>query len=499
MELMNGLGLGFATAFTPENLVFCFIGTVLGTLIGVLPGLGTLATVAMLLPLTFHLPPTGALIMLAGIFYGSQYGGSTTAILVNIPGESSSVVTCLDGHAMAKNGRAGAALAIAAIGSFVAGCIATLLIAVCGPFIAQVAQRFSAPEYFSLMVFGLVSAVILAHGSVFKAILMVLIGLLLGLVGTDINTGVPRFTFGLTFLDDGIPFIALATGLFGITEVIANAGARKRDQSISTVGSLRPTREEFRRAFPAMLRGSGLGSILGVLPGGGALLSSFASYTLEKKISKTPAEFGNGAVAGVAGPEAANNAGAQMSFVPMLTLGIPSNAVMALMIGAMMVHGIVPGPMVVHNQPTLFWGLIASMWLGNLMLLIINLPLIGIWVRFLSIPYRFLYPAIIVLCCVGVYSENNSGLDVMMTAIFAAFGYLLLKLRCEPAPLLLGFILGPMMEENFRRAMVLSRGDPGVFVTSPVSLVLLVCAVLLAISVAAPSIRRKRELAFTED
>jgi TctA family transporter len=494
------LTLGFGVALTPANLGFALIGCLVGTLVGVLPGIGPVATVAMLLPLTFYLEPVSGLIMLAGIFYGAQYGGSTTAILVNLPGETSSVVTCIDGHQMARQGRGGAALAIAALASFFAGCFSTLLIALFSPPLAQVGRSFGSPEYFSLMALGLVAAVVLAHGSVLKAIAMVVLGLLLGLVGTDGNTGGQRFTFGTIVLADGIGFVPLAVGVFGIGEIIANLMLPTEQRSIvhEKISRLWPTRQEFRDAWPAVLRGSGLGSVLGILPGGGATLSAFAAYVLEKKVARDPSRFGHGAVQGVAGPEAANNAGAQTSFIPMLTLGIPGNAVMALMIGALTIHGIQPGPQVMTERPALFWGMVASMWIGNLMLVIINLPLIGIWVQLLKVPYRLLYLAILLFCAIGVYTVNNNTFEIVLTALFGVLGYVFIRLECEPAPMLLGFILGPLMEENLRRAMRISSGDPMIFVNRPISLGLLIAALLLLILVALPAIRGKRAEVFQE-
>ena len=500
MDLLSNLALGFGVALTPANLGFALIGCLVGTMIGVLPGIGPVATVAMLIPLTFHLEPVSGLIMLAGIFYGAQYGGSTTAILVNLPGETSSVVTCIDGHQMARQGRAGAALTVAALGSFFAGCVSTLVIALFSPPLAKLGQSFGAPEYFSPMVLGLIAAVILAHGSLSKAIAMVLLGLLLGLVGTDGNTGNQRFTLGLNELADGIDFVPLAVGLFGIGEIIANLRAPEQGRSVlgDRITGWWPTRAEFRRAWPAVLRGTGLGSILGVLPGGGAVLSSFAAYVLEKKISREPERFGRGAVEGVAGPESANNAGAQTSFIPMLTLGIPGNAVMALMVGAMTIHGIQPGPQVMSERPALFWGMVASMWIGNLMLVIINLPLIGMWVQLLRVPYRMLYLAILLFSAIGVYTVNNSAFSVLLAALFGLLGYVFIRLECEGAPLLLGFVLGPLMEENLRRAMRISGGDPMIFVNRPISLGLLLAALALLAAVAVPLIRSKREEAFQE-
>ncbi|UXN67798.1 tripartite tricarboxylate transporter permease (plasmid) [Devosia neptuniae] len=500
MDLFSNLATGFNVALTVQNIGFCFIGVLLGTAVGVLPGLGPLATIAMLLPLTYSLEPVTALIMLSGIYYGAQYGGSTTAILVNLPGESSSVVTCIDGHQMARNGRAGSALAMAALGSFFAGTIGTLLVAAFSPYLSRLALSFGPAEYFSLMVLGLIAAVVLASGGLLKAVGMILIGILLGTVGTDVSSGVMRFTFGSLDLVDGFEFVAVAMGLFAFADIIANArGSNTRTLITDTVKGLWPNREEFRLAWPAVLRGTALGSVLGLLPGGGATLSSFASYTIEKKISKHPETFGKGAPAGVAAPESANNAGAQSSFIPMLTLGIPSNGVMAMMIGAMMIHDIVPGPEVMTSNAPLFWGLIASMWIGNLMLVIFNLPMIGIWVRLLRIPYAILYPAILIFSTIGLYSIANSTSAIIMGAGFALFGYLLNRLKCEPAPLLLGFILGPMMEEYLRRAMLLSRGDPAVFVTRPLSAVLLAAAVILLVTIVSPMVRKKREEVFAED
>src|SRR5215468_3174242 len=499
METLSNLAFGLSVALTWQNVLYCFIGCVLGTVVGVLPGIGPVATVAMLLPFTFGLNPAPALIMLAGIYYGAQYGGSTTAILVNIPGESSSVVTTLDGYQMARRGRAGPALGIAAIGSFIAGCIATLIIAYFAPPLAEVALKFSPAEYFSLMVFGLVAAVVLARGSLLKAIAMVCFGILLGLIGTDVNSGVIRFAFGAPELSDGIGFVALAMAFFGITDVVRNLEhGEKQEVFTSRIGSVLPTLDDLRRCFWSIVRGTGLGSLLGILPGGGALLASFAAYMFEKKVAKPPRAFGHGDIRGVAAPESANNAGAQTSFIPMLTLGIPSNPTMALMIGALMIQGIAPGPQVMTERPELFWGLIASMWIGNLMLVVLNLPLVGIWVRFLRIPYRLLFPSIIVFCCIGTYTINSNVFDVFVMAFFAIFGYLCLKLDCEPAPLILGFVLGPMMEENLRRALLISRGDLSVFVSEPISLAFLIVAALLLIVVAAPAIRSTREQALRE-
>ncbi|MDD3758630.1 MAG: tripartite tricarboxylate transporter permease [Advenella sp.] len=500
MELLEHLSLGFSVAFTLENLTYAFLGALLGTLIGVLPGIGPVPTIAMLLPLTYILPPTAGLIMLAGIYYGAQYGGSTTAILVALPGETSAVVTVLDGHAMAKNGRAGAALAIAALGSFFAGCFATVLLAAFAPPLAEVAFKFGPAEYFSLMVLGLIGAVVLASGSLPKAVCMIILGLLIGMVGTDVNSGVARFDFGIPELQDGIDFAVVAMGVFGLAEIMNNLAQKENRVDITDkIGNLYPNKQEFKESAPAVVRGTLLGSALGILPGGGAVLSSFASYTLEKKLSKNPERFGKGHPAGLAGPESANNAAAQTSFIPLLTLGIPGNAVMALMVGAMTIHNIQPGPQVMSSHPELFWGLIASMWIGNLMLVILNLPLIGLWVKLLKVPYRVLFPAILLFCTVGVYSLNYNAFDIYTMGIFGIIGYIWTKLKCEGAPLLLGLVLGPMMEENFRRALLLSRGDFLTFVERPLSLTLLLMALGLVILVALPSIRKKREETFVEE
>jgi len=502
MDLLNHLGLGFQTALSLQNLLYAFFGVVLGTLIGVLPGLGPVATIAMLLPSIYSLDATPALIMLAGIYYGAQYGGSTTAILINVPGESSSVVTAIDGYQMARRGRAGPALAAAGLGSFFAGCVGTIIIAAFAPPLTALAFKFGSAEYFSLMVLGLVGAVVLASGSLIKAIAMIVLGLLLGQINTDVISGTARFSFDIVQLGDGIGFVVIAMGVFGFGEIIANLGqpAEHREVFVKDVHGLWPTREDFKEAWPSVVRGTALGSVLGVLPGGGALLASFAAYTLEKKVVRNPSvPFGKGAIQGVAGPESANNAGAQTSFIPMLTLGIPPNAVMALMVGAMTLKGIQPGPQVMASNPELFWGLIASMWIGNLMLIVLNLPLIGIWIKLLTVPYRFLFPAIVVFCCIGTYSLNNNSFDVYMTAGFALLGYVFYKLSCEPAPLLLGFILGPMMEENLRRALLIARGDWMTFLNRPLSAGLLIAAAMLVVVVMLPSIKSKREAAFQEE
>src|SRR5499425_2628139 len=500
-DLLANLWMGFHVASNPFNILFCLLGALVGTLVGVLPGIGSVATIAMLLPITFGLPPVGALIMLAGIYYGAQYGGSTTSVLVNIPGEATSVITCLDGHQMARQGRAGPALSIAAIGSFFAGCVATVLVAALGAPLTSIALLFGPAEYFSLMVLGLIFAVVLAKGSVLKAIAMILTGLLLSMVGSDLETGAGRMTFDFAELADGIGFPNIALGVFGFAEIIRNLElpAESRELVQAKVTGLMPTRKDLIDSSGAIARGTILGSLLGILPGGGAVIASFAAYTFEKKISSNPAKFGTGAIEGVASPESANNAAAQTSFIPLLTLGIPPNAVMALMVGAMTIHGIVPGPQVMTKQPDLFWGMITSMWLGNLMLVVINLPLGGVWVRLLQVPCRFLSPAIPSFCSIGVYSINNAPFDCVITAVFGLVGYWLVKHDFEPAPMLLGFVLGPLMEENLRRAMLIARGDPTTFVTRPISGFLIGLAVLLLILAALPMIARKREEVFVEE
>ena len=500
MDLVSNLALGFSTALSPENLAFCLIGVLLGTLIGVLPGIGATATIAMLLPITFKLEPVSSLIMLAGIYYGAQYGGSTTAILINMPGESSSAVTAIDGYQMARKGRAGAALSIAALGSFFAGTVATMLVALFALPLTEMALQFGPAEYFSLIFLGLIASVALAHGSVLKALAMITLGLLFGLVGTDVTSGAQRFTLGIPDISDKLEFVSVAIGVFGLAEILRNLeNESDRQVAIKKITHVWPTRDDFRQMVGPVLRGTGLGSALGILPGGGAILSSFAAYTVEKRISKTPEAFGKGAIAGVAAPEAANNAGAQTSFIPMLTLGIPANAVMALMVGAMIIQGIQPGPNVAIEQPQLFWGVITSMWIGNLMLVMLNLPLVGLWVRLLTIPYTVLFPAILVFCSIGVFSVNSNVFDLYTVAFFGLVGYVLIKLGCEPAPLLLGFVLGPMLEENLRRAMTISRGDWTVFFTRPLSATLLVIALLVLVLVFLPSIRAKREEVFQEE
>jgi putative tricarboxylic transport membrane protein len=487
MDLVGNLLLGFETSLTSANLFYCFLGAVVGTLIGVLPGVGPTATIAMLLPLTFTLPPASALIMLGGIYYGAQYGGSITgsitAILINLPGEATSAITAIDGYQMARQGRAGPALAISAIGSFFAGTVGTLIVALFAIPLTAVALNFGAPEYFSLMLLGLVCSVTLAHGALVKALAMVVLGLAFGTIGTDVYTGAQRFTLGFLQLADGVDIVALAVGVFGVAEILRNLEAdQERAVRVSPVTSLVPSQADVRASVGPILRGTLMGSLLGILPGGGALLSAFGSYALEKKISKTPERFGQGAIEGVAGPESANNAGAQTSFIPMLTLGLPANPVMALMLGAMIIQGIQPGPNVAIQRPELFWGIITSMWFGNLFLLLLNLPLVGIWVALLRIPYKALFPAVIAFSTIGTYAVHSNAFDVYSIVVFGLLGYLLIKLGCEPAPFLLGFVLGPALEEQLRRAMILSDGSLGIFV-----------------ALALPAIARRREKVFIED
>ncbi|CAH1651909.1 tripartite tricarboxylate transporter permease [Chelatococcus asaccharovorans] len=494
MATFDGILLGLSTATTFTNFAYCFIGVFLGTAVGVLPGLGPVATISMLLPFTFGLPADTALIMLAGIFYGSQYGGSTTAILMNLPGEASSVVTTLDGHQMARQGKAGRALAAAAIGSFFAGTVGTLFIAVSAPILAGLALTFGPAEYFSLIVLGLITSMVLTSGSLLTAFGMALLGVVLGMVGTDVNSGVARYTFGMPHLMDGLDFVVIATGIFGLGDVLANLdNERVRAASVAPVSTLFPTREDWKRMIGPIVRGTGVGVVLGVLPGAGVLLSSFSAYALEKKLSRHPEAFGKGAIEGVAGPEAANNAAAQTCFIPMLTLGLPGTATMALMIGGLIVQGVQPGPEILSQQPALFWGLIVSMWIGNLLLLFLNLPLVGLWAKLISVPYHFLFPLICVFTAIGAYSINNSVFDIFLMTMFGVLGYFFRKVGAEPAPLILALILGPMAEEYLRRTLLLSHGDASVFLTSPLSLGTLVIAALLVVSILSPRLRAVRD------
>jgi TctA family transporter len=493
MDLLDNLIFGFTVALSLQNLAYCFVGVLLGTLVGVLPGIGPLVAIAMLFPLTFSLPPVASLIMLAGIYYGAQYGGSTTSILVNLPGETSSAVTCLDGYQMARQGRAGPALAIAAIASFFAGCVGTLLIALVGPALGEWALLFGAAEYTSLMLMALVASAVMSQGDAVKGLAMVVLGLLIGVIGTDVNSGMARYTFGVLVLSDGIGFTVMAVGLFAVAEIVVNLERREsREVYTSGITGLMPTGKDLKDSSWPMVRGTALGSFFGVLPGTGPALSSFATYMLEKKLARDPSRFGRGAIEGVAAPEAANNAAAQTAFIPMLTLGVPATATMALMLGAMTMQGIEPGPHVMISKPELFWGIIASMWLGNLMLVILNLPLVGVWIRLLRAPYRWLFPSIIMFCCIGNYSVNNNEFDVYLCALVGVLGYVLLKLECEPAPLILGYVLGPLLEEYLRRALLIARGDPTVFFTRPISLAFMIATVFILAIMIAPAVRAKR-------
>lgn len=498
----SNLGLGFEVAFSWYNILFAFVGVLLGTLIGVLPGIGPMATIAILLPMTIGFEPATSLIMLAGVYYGAQYGGSTAAILINVPGEVSAAVTAIDGYEMAKKGRAGPALATAAIGSFFAGTVATVFVAVLAPPLTAVALSFGPPEYFSLMVLGLIMAIALARGSPLKSIAMIILGLLLGLIGTDktSETFILRFALGQLELAEGVGFLAVVVGFFGIAEILRNLESEaSRDVLVKKIKSLMPTREDFRRMIGPIIRGTGLGSILGVLPGNGPVLAAFSSYTIEKKLSRRSNEFGHGAIEGVAGPESANNAGAQASFIPTLTLGLPTNPVMALMLGALILNGIIPGPDVISRNPELFWGLIVSMWVGNAMLVVLNLPLIGLWVRMLRVPYRLLFPAIITFASIGVYAISANPYHLYALAVFGILGYVLVRLHCEPAPLMLGFVLGPLVEQHLRRSLIFSRGDPSIFIDRPLSAVLLGLALIAAIVIFLPMVSRRREKVFTEE
>ncbi|BCJ90431.1 hypothetical protein IZ6_11660 [Terrihabitans soli] len=499
MDLLANLSLGFDVALTWQNLLYCLIGVLLGTLVGVLPGIGPATTIAVLLPLTFDLPAVGSLIMLAGIYYGAQYGGSTTAILVNMPGETSGIITAIDGHQMAKQGRAGTALSIAAIGSLFAGTVSTVFIAATAQPLSNLGLMFGPAENVALFTLALVAVIIMGRGSVLNSLVMIMIGLSLGLIGTDVETSKSRFTFGISELQDGIDFIPLAMGLFGIAEILRTLELPGDPDLIGKkIQGLWPKLEELKQSTLPIIRGTVVGILMGILPGGGTLLGAFSSYMLEKRISKTPERFGKGAIEGLAAPESANNAAAQASFIPMLTLGMPSGAVTALMIGALTIHGIAPGPQVVTQRPELFWGIVCSMWIGNAMLLIINLPLIGLWVSILRIPYRRLVPAIILFCCIGAYSVNNQAFDVGVLVVSGLFGYVLTRLDCEPTPLLLSFIISPMLEENFRRAILLSHGDYSTFIHKPISLTLLLLSVGLLLAVLLPTIRKKRDTIFVE-
>jgi putative tricarboxylic transport membrane protein len=495
MDLLSSLQHGLLVATQIQNLFFCFVGVLAGTFIGVMPGIGPLGAIALLLPSTFFMTPVAAIIMLAGIYYGAMYGGSTTSILINIPGEAASVVTCIDGYQMGKKGRAGPALGISAFGSFIAGTIAVILLLLVAPPLARFALRFGPPEYFSLMVLGLTVLVYLANGPIIKALMMAALGLILGVIGTDLITGRPRFTFGIIELEDGLNIIPVVMGLFGVSEVLINVEAVIRMHVPRTkIKGLLPSLQDWKDSIMPIFRGSFLGFFLGTLPGGGALISSFASYAMEKKLSKHPEKFGTGAIEGVAGPESANNAASQGAFIPLLTLGIPNNAVMALMLGALIIHGVQPGPLLMKDNPDIFWGLIASMYIGNAMLLVLNLPLIGLWVQVLRIPYRLLFPLILLFCLIGVFSVNNSILDLWLMIGFGVFGYLMRKFEYEMPPLVLALILGPMFENALRQSMILFDGNPVIFFTRPISACFIAISAALLLSTMVPWIKKRKHL-----
>ena len=504
MELLSNLWLGLQVAAEPITLLYCFGGVLLGTVVGVLPGIGALAAISLLLPLTYHMPPTSAIIMLAGVYYGAQYGGSTASILLNLPGTPSSAVTCLDGYPMAKKGKAGLALFVTTIASLAGAMSGLVLLVLFSPAIAEVGLKFGPAEFFSMMVLGLVAASSMTAGSAAKGLSMVVFGLLLGMVGTDVNSGVARFSFDVPELMDGINLIALAMGLFGVAEVVRCINSADMDRKPEKVAlkSMVPSREEFRATLKPMARGSALGSALGALPGVGPSIAAFMAYAIEKKMAKDPDRFGHGAIEGITAPESANNAAAQTAFVPSLSLGIPGDAVMAVMLGALIIHGIQPGPMLITEQPQLFWGLVVSFAIGNIMLVVLNLPTIGLWVALLRIPFAWMYPAILVFVALGVYSVNNNTFDIFSVAALGIMGYALMVLRFEPAPLLLGYILGPMLEENLRRSLLLSRGDPMVFIERPISAGLLAVTLLLLLwavwSTVRATLRSRRQLALAQ-
>lgn len=493
MELLNYLGIGFSVALQPVNLFYCFVGVFIGTLVGVLPGIGPVGAMSLLLPTTFKATPEAAIIMLAGIYYGAMYGGSTTSILVNIPGEAASVVTCLDGYQMARQGRAGPALGIAAFGSFIAGTLSILGLMLLAPPLSKFALRFGPPEYFTLMVLGLTILIYLAHGSMSKALIMAAFGIILGLVGLDSINARPRFTFGKMELIDGVGLVPVVMGLFGISEVLLNIEqVVRRDVLKARVKGLLPTAKDWRDSSGPIARGSLLGFFLGILPGGGAVISSFISYAVEKRISKHPERFGTGAIEGVAGPESANNAATGGAFIPLMTLGIPPNVIMAMLLGAFMIHGVTPGPLMMKQNPGIFWGVIVSMYIGNIMLLILNLPLITIWVQVLKVPYKILFPLILLFCLIGVYSVNNVVFDIYLMLIFGIMGYLMKKFGYEGAPLVLAFVLGPLMENNLRKSLIISQGDFSIFFTRPLAAASLILALFLLISPLIPGLGKKR-------
>lgn len=495
MDFFSNMSLGFGIALSASALLYCVIGVTLGTFIGVLPGIGPLAAIGVLLPITFHVPPTEAIIMLAGIYYGSMYGGSTVAILLNLPGTAASAITCMDGHAMAKQGRAGPALVITTLSSFFGACVAIVIIAAFAPALAKFALSFQSPEYFALMMMGLLAGSILARGGMLKGIGMVVLGLLLGIIGQDTIAGTPRYTFGSAHMYDGLSFVAVVIGLFGLAEVIHNLSlGDKRQGFVSKVAwrDLVPTWKDLKDSAMPTVRGTGIGALFGVLPGTGPAISSFAAYAVEKRLSKHPEKFGKGAIEGVAAPEGANNAAAQTAFIPTLSLGIPGDATMALMLGALMVHGLVPGPQIIQTNPEFFWGLIASFWIGNLLLLVLNLPFIGLWIKMLAIPYHILFPSIVGFIAIGIYSLHRDPFDIFLVMACGVAGFIFIKLRCEAAPLLLGLILSPMVEENLRRSMLISRGDPMIFLTRPISLAFMSLTAVILVFALVSSFRKRR-------
>lgn len=495
MDVLHNLFLGFSVIFEPYNILFCFIGVFIGTLIGVLPGIGPVGAMSLLLPATYKVSPLASLVMLAGIYYGAQYGGSTTSILVNIPGEASSVVTCLDGYQMARQGRGGAALGIAAFSSFIAGTFSLVALMLIAPPLASIALQFGPPEYFGLMCLGLTILIYLASGSILRAIMMAALGVMLGCVGQDLETGSTRFVFGIPELLDGIGLAPFVMGLFGVSEVLLNIEQRLKRGTVheGKIKGLLPNWQDWKDSIMPIFRGSIFGFFLGILPGGGAVISSFVSYAVEKKVSKHPERFGKGAIEGVAGPESANNAASGGAFIPLLTLGIPSNVVMALLLGALMIHGITPGPLFIANNPDIFWGVIASMYIGNVMLLVLNLPLIGLWVQVLKVPYKVLFPLILLFCVIGAYSINSSTFDIAVMLVFGVLGYLMRKYKFECAPMVLAFVLGPMFEKSLRLSLLLSDGSFLIFFTRPIAAAGMIATFLMLGSCIIPSLRKKRE------
>jgi len=499
MDFLSAMQLGFSTALQPLNILYCFIGVFIGTLIGVLPGIGPSGAIAILMPVTFNIPSVSAIIILAGIYYGAMYGGSTTSILVNIPGEAASVVTCIDGYQMARKGRAGPALGISAFGSFIAGISGIILLAVLAPSLAQIALDFGPPEFFSLMILGLTLVIYLGSASMIKALMMAAFGVVLGCIGQDPILGNPRLTYGIEALFDGVDLIPVIMGLFGISEVLINLEKKEQREIYETeIKGLLPTREDWKQSAKPIARGTLLGFFLGIVPGGGALLASFASYAIEKKFSKHPEKFGTGAIEGVAGPETANNAGTMGAMVPLLTLGIPSNVVMALLLAALMIHGTPPGPILIESHPDLFWGILASMILGNFLLLLLNLPLIGMWVQILKVPYKVLSPLIIMFCLIGAYSVHLNVVDIVIMLFFGGLGYLMKKYEYDAAPLVLAFILGPMLETALRQSLIVSHGSLYIFLQRPYSLLSLISALIFLVLPLIPFIRKKRKKLIAE-